>query len=209
VENVIAINNYMNLAYQLIYTNPPWHFRVHSEKGGGRSAKNPYPMMNLDDNKTDFPSFRGLSLAPWYAELNIMYDVDGNPYVAISAGAGAIVGVGHNEGYLCNWGSTCSQPSASEIEQAISGICLGGEALFVTGINISALCHGFNLDLAASSVSTFYLRAEAGLGAGVTLTVPLSFFGVGPEPTRGWRWALINQQNGVTYPKIVACEGQQ
>ncbi len=39
----------MNLAYQLIYADPPWHFRVRSEKGEGRSAKNHYPVMSLDD----------------------------------------------------------------------------------------------------------------------------------------------------------------
>jgi N6-adenosine-specific RNA methylase IME4 len=39
----------MNLGYQLIYADPPWHFRVRSEKGESRSAKNHYPVMSLDD----------------------------------------------------------------------------------------------------------------------------------------------------------------
>ena len=39
----------MNVAYQLIYADPPWHFRVRSEKGEGRSAKNHYPVMSLDN----------------------------------------------------------------------------------------------------------------------------------------------------------------
>jgi len=39
----------MNLAYQVIYADPPWHFRVRSEKGEGRSAKNHYPVMSLDN----------------------------------------------------------------------------------------------------------------------------------------------------------------
>ncbi len=39
----------MNSAYQLIYADPPWHFRVRSEKGEGRSAKNHYPVMSLHD----------------------------------------------------------------------------------------------------------------------------------------------------------------
>jgi len=38
----------MNLPYQLIYADPPWHFRVRSEKGEGRSAKNHYPVMSRD-----------------------------------------------------------------------------------------------------------------------------------------------------------------
>src|SRR6266545_2734211 len=39
----------MNLTYQLIYADPPWHFRVRSQKGEGRSAKNHYPVMSLYD----------------------------------------------------------------------------------------------------------------------------------------------------------------
>jgi N6-adenosine-specific RNA methylase IME4 len=38
-----------NFNYQLIYADPPWHFRVRSEKGEGRSAKKHYPVMGLDD----------------------------------------------------------------------------------------------------------------------------------------------------------------
>jgi len=39
----------MNAAYQLIYADPPWHFRVRSEKGESHSAKKHYPVMSLDD----------------------------------------------------------------------------------------------------------------------------------------------------------------
>ena len=39
----------MNLDYQVIYADPPWHFRVRSEKGEGRSAKKHYPVMSLAD----------------------------------------------------------------------------------------------------------------------------------------------------------------
>ena len=38
-----------NFNYQLIYADPPWHFRVRSEKGEGRSAKKHYPVMSLDE----------------------------------------------------------------------------------------------------------------------------------------------------------------
>ena len=37
----------VNFNYQLIYADPPWHFRVRSEKGESRSAKNHYQVMNL------------------------------------------------------------------------------------------------------------------------------------------------------------------
>ena len=39
----------MNFNYQLIYADPPWHFRARSEKGEGRSAKKHYPVMSLHD----------------------------------------------------------------------------------------------------------------------------------------------------------------
>jgi N6-adenosine-specific RNA methylase IME4 len=39
----------MKLDYQVIYADPPWHFRVRSEKGESRSAKNHYPVMSISD----------------------------------------------------------------------------------------------------------------------------------------------------------------
>src|SRR5687767_8623962 len=39
----------MNSNYQLIYADPPWHFRARSEKGESRSAKKHYPVMSLAD----------------------------------------------------------------------------------------------------------------------------------------------------------------
>lgn len=38
-----------NTNYQLIYADPPWHFRVRSPKGESRSAKKHYPVMSLDE----------------------------------------------------------------------------------------------------------------------------------------------------------------
>ncbi len=35
--------------FQIIYADSPWHFRVHSQKGEGRSAIQHYPVMSLDD----------------------------------------------------------------------------------------------------------------------------------------------------------------
>jgi N6-adenosine-specific RNA methylase IME4 len=37
--------------FKVIYADPPWHFKVHSEKGEGRSAKNHYNVMSLEDIK--------------------------------------------------------------------------------------------------------------------------------------------------------------
>ena len=34
--------------YQVIYADPPWHFRVRSAKGEGRSAKRHYSVMSLE-----------------------------------------------------------------------------------------------------------------------------------------------------------------
>ncbi|MBI5954416.1 MAG: adenine methyltransferase [Chloroflexi bacterium] len=39
----------MDSLYQLIYADPPWHFRVRSAKGEGRSAKNHYDVMSTAD----------------------------------------------------------------------------------------------------------------------------------------------------------------
>lgn len=38
--------------YKIIYADPPWNFRVWSDKGKGRSAENHYPVMNLEDIQT-------------------------------------------------------------------------------------------------------------------------------------------------------------
>lgn len=35
--------------YQLIYADPPWHFKVRSHKGEGRSALNHYSVMSVED----------------------------------------------------------------------------------------------------------------------------------------------------------------
>ena len=35
--------------YSIVYADPPWHFRVRSEKGEGRSAKQHYSVMSIDD----------------------------------------------------------------------------------------------------------------------------------------------------------------
>lgn len=35
--------------YNIIYADPPWQFRVYSDKGKGRSAENHYPTMSIKD----------------------------------------------------------------------------------------------------------------------------------------------------------------
>jgi len=37
--------------YNVIYTDPPWHFRTYSDRNQTRAAKNHYPVMSLDDIK--------------------------------------------------------------------------------------------------------------------------------------------------------------
>ena len=37
--------------YKVIYADPPWHYRVWSKKGDGRSAEAHYPTMNMEDIK--------------------------------------------------------------------------------------------------------------------------------------------------------------
>ena len=35
--------------YNIIYADPPWHFRTYSDKGNGRSALQHYNCMSIDD----------------------------------------------------------------------------------------------------------------------------------------------------------------
>lgn len=35
--------------YNIIYADPPWHYKVYSKKGEGRSAESHYPTMQLED----------------------------------------------------------------------------------------------------------------------------------------------------------------
>ena len=41
----------MTKKYGIIYADPPWHYRVYSQKGNGRSAESHYPTMELEDIK--------------------------------------------------------------------------------------------------------------------------------------------------------------
>ena len=35
--------------YNVIYADPPWHYKVYSKKGEGRSADSHYPTMSIED----------------------------------------------------------------------------------------------------------------------------------------------------------------
>ena len=37
--------------YGVILADPPWHYKVYSQKGAGRSAESHYPTMNIEDIK--------------------------------------------------------------------------------------------------------------------------------------------------------------
>ena len=47
------MDNHINLEpgkkYGVVYADPPWHFKVRSDKGKGRSPENHYPLMSLDE----------------------------------------------------------------------------------------------------------------------------------------------------------------
>ena len=122
-----------------------------------------------DNNETSYPLFHGISIGVCKYEANIMVDLDGNKYLSINlpkVSGGRMYGIGYTEGYLCNWLSTCPVPSSSEIEQAIAGFCAGGELVIGGGVNVSPICHGFNLQ-GFSSMMTYYAGLEGGVGGGL------------------------------------------
>ena len=45
--------------YQIIYADPPWLFRVRSEKGNKRSATNHYDVMSVQDIKDEQKNIEG------------------------------------------------------------------------------------------------------------------------------------------------------
>jgi hypothetical protein len=158
-----------------------------------------------DHNQTAYPAFHSLSVGLGSVEGQIAADADGNKYFIPSGGPGGIFGLGYVEGYLCNsLGRTCLMPSSSELEHAMAGVCWGGEVVIIGGINLAPLCHGLAWNLEFSQIATFYIGLEAGAGNGGSLAFPLSVIGVAPNPSLGWRWAIDNQRNGITYDKVLA-----
>ena len=51
--------------YSIIYADPPWRYKVYSEKGLGRSAEKHYPTMELEN-------IRKLPVAR-YADLSLIH----------------------------------------------------------------------------------------------------------------------------------------
>jgi hypothetical protein len=162
----------------------------------------------------DIPQFHGLSRGYGNIEVQVIVDINGNFHLALSGGGpGKTYGLGYLEGYLCtltwnNLGEGCFDniPSPSEVTSAIDGVCLlSTELILVGGINISPLCAGTHLRTEGNytSLSTFYVGAGAGSGFGGSVTFPL---GVG-DPSLGWKWALDDQKNGVTFSDILATVG--
>lgn len=39
----------MGKKYNVIYADPPWHYKVYSKKGEGRSVENHYHTMEIED----------------------------------------------------------------------------------------------------------------------------------------------------------------
>jgi hypothetical protein len=132
--------------------------------------------------------------------------------VSVSGGPPALVGLSYTEGYLCDWslsswGCGGGIPSASDIEKAVSGICAGPDLIVLTRMSVGALCKdisGTNWNL-TSSVSTFYAGIAFGGGGSISGTIPLSWFGVSPNPRESWKWVIdVRQQYGWTWDKISA-----
>ena len=43
------VENHEKKKYGIIYADPPWNYRVYSQKGLGRSAESHYPTMSIED----------------------------------------------------------------------------------------------------------------------------------------------------------------
>jgi hypothetical protein len=89
---------------------------------------------------------------------------------------------------------------------ASTGLCQSNDLLLVGGINVAPICTGLHPFTEGNwtGINTFYVGLAAGSGAGGSLTLPLSLFGVAPIPAWGWNWALDDQINGVTMSEIFA-----
>lgn len=165
----------------------------------------------FDNGIGTYPNFVGISVGIGPVEIGRLVDLYGNQYLAVSGGYGVSVGFAYVEGYLCNWGLAswrCSVgiPSANEIEQAIAGVCVGPEVVLLTGISIGGICKDWswtNWDI-LSSVSTFYAGEYGGIGGNVTVTIPLSLFGVAADPRYSWKDIIDTRlQYGWTVDKVM------
>lgn len=194
----------------------PTHYYIH------RNGLVPEIFIDGFDNNThSYPQFIGVSFGLFNPELTYIIDLYGNKYLGIAGGKyslGYIAGISYIEGYLCDWSYSsfnCSSgvPSESEIEAAISGICVGGNLnALLYGVNLGALCHGFSLENIfdwSSSVMMFYAGAEMGAGVSPGIVFPLSYVGVPSNPNQGWKWLIEQrQQYGMTWNKVLNLKDQ-
>jgi hypothetical protein len=157
--------------------------------------------------QTDLPNFHSISvgfpvkLLNTTVEVNVIVDINGHFHFSVGGGAGSIYGIAYTEDYLCVTVGGCNSSSGisrDEITEAIDGVCENQGLVLFTGVNISAICHGWNGDTSVSSissVSTFYLGVMGGYGIGGSATVPLNF--VPPAPRMGWRKIESEILNGI------------
>jgi hypothetical protein len=76
-----------------------------------------------------------------------------------------------------------------DLNKRIPGICAGIEAQAVGGI-LSSACLG------NTAVQVFSIGLEAAIGAGLSATFPLDWFGVKQNPMWGWDVAITDRLNG-------------
>jgi hypothetical protein len=171
----------------------------------------------FDNGTGTYPDFKGMALGIGALEFGFLVDMYGNKYLSVSGSPppllSASAGISYIEGYLCDWslssGGNCYPgiPSASEIEKAVSGLCLSTQLVILAGFDIGALCKDVSITnwSLSSSVSTFYVGLEVGGGSSLTATIPLSWFGAAPDPRQGWKWVIdTRRQYGWTWNKIRA-----
>ncbi len=162
---------------------------------------------------SDIPQFRGISRGYGRSEVQLIVDINGAFHLSFSggpAGIGNIWGPSYLEGYLCTWswsnGCLGNTPSPSDVTATIDGICWSNDLVLIGGVNISPFCMGARLLTEGNytALTTFSVGAAVGFGTGLSLTLPLSPFGIAPKPTMGWKWALDDQINGMNFSKIFA-----
>jgi hypothetical protein len=150
--------------------------------------------------QTDLPAFRSVSVGfpvtlknlKKTLEVNVIVDINGHFHLSVGGGPGSIYGVAYTEDYLCVTSGGCTSStgiSRDEVTEAINGFCENQSLVVLTGVNISAICHGWNFDTSVnsiSSVSSFYLGVMVGYGGlDGTATIPLN--GLPPTRAMGWR----------------------
>jgi RHS repeat-associated protein len=163
-----------------------------------------------DNDMVDYPQFVGTAYGAALFEVGDLTDMDGNKYLSVSFGWGISLGVSLVEGYLCDWALnrwSCApgMPSKADIEKAISGICAGPQLQLVYGFDLGTICKdmSFNNWNLTSSVLTFYFGSHVAGGVGGSVVIPLSWFGVSPNPNEGWR-SLIDTRKyyGITWDSL-------